>query len=71
LGRVLGLWLIGIGANYVPLAIHAVRLSHPGALETELEGVDLRSEARRVGIGQLWILFPFALVVSAARGRRG
>jgi hypothetical protein len=52
-GRVLGPWLIGIGVNYVPLAIHAVRLSHPGALEKELEGVNLRSEARRVGIGQL------------------
>jgi hypothetical protein len=47
-GRALGVWLIGIGANYVPLAVHAVRLSRRGGLEAELVGVDLRSEARRV-----------------------
>ncbi len=32
-GRLLlGIWLIGIAANYVPLALHAVSLSRDGAL---------------------------------------
>jgi hypothetical protein len=40
-------------------------LSRPGALETELAGVDIPSEARRVGVRQLWLLVPFAVLVSA------
>jgi hypothetical protein len=58
-GRVLGVCLIGIGLNYVPLAIHAQLLSRPGALEAELAGVDLPSEARKVGVRQTWLLVPF------------
>ncbi|GAA3390468.1 hypothetical protein [Cryptosporangium minutisporangium] len=33
---VLGYWLIGLAANYVPLSAHAVSLIRPGALESEL-----------------------------------
>jgi len=64
LARVLGIWLITVGINYIPLAIDASSLSRPGALETELDGLDIRSEARRVGVRQLWILVPFAVVAA-------
>jgi hypothetical protein len=43
----------------------AQALSRPGALEAELAGVDIPSEARRLGVRQLWLLVPFAVVVFA------
>ena len=66
-GRLLGLWLIGAGLNYAPLAVYAIALSRPGALETELAGVDTEQELRRYGVLQLWILVPLSLVVLSAR----
>ena len=70
--RVFGIWLIGAGLNYAPLAAYAVALSRPGALEAELAGVDTGRELRHYGILQLWILFPLSLVVIAviAPGRK-
>jgi hypothetical protein len=66
IGRLLGAWLLGVGLNYVPLALYAQRLSRPGALEAELAGVeDFPAEARRVGMGQFWILMPLAVVIGA------
>ena len=65
-GRLLGLWLIGAGLNYAPLAVYAIALSRPGALETELAGVDTEQELRRYGVLQLWILVPLSLVVLSA-----
>jgi hypothetical protein len=62
---VLGVWLVGAGVNYIPLAREAQRLSKPGALEAELHGRELRRELRRAGVQQLWIAVPFALAVSA------
>jgi hypothetical protein len=62
---VLGIWLVGAGTNYVPLAIEAQSLSKPGALEQELHGVDLRHELRSAGVRQLWIAVPFAVAISA------
>jgi hypothetical protein len=59
----LGVWLIGAGVNYVPLAVEAMRLSTPGALEQELDGLNVRAELRRAGIHQLWIAVPFAVAV--------
>src|SRR5262245_34882214 len=64
-GRALGLWLIGAGLNYAPLAIHAIGLSRPGALDAELAGVDTGRELRRYGLLQLWILVPLALIAFA------
>ena len=61
----LGIWLLGAGINYVPLAWEAQSLSKPGALEGELHGVDLRHELRRAGMRQLWIAVPLAVAVSA------
>jgi len=64
---VVGLWLIGIGLNYIPLAIDATKLSRPGELEAELDGLDLRAEGRTAGLRQLWIFVPLALVVASAK----
>jgi hypothetical protein len=63
-----GVWLCGVGLNYVPLAIYARQLSRPGALDRELGGTDTRREARRGGKQQLWIMVPLALVIAAVRG---
>jgi len=67
LGVVLGVWLVCIGANYVPLAVTAHSLSRPGALEAELAGLDVSVEIRRAGVRQLWILVPFAVLVASVR----
>jgi hypothetical protein len=44
--RIFALWLIGIGLNYVPLAIYAIRFFPPGAATAELESVDLTAELK-------------------------
>ena len=62
-----GLYLTLTGLNYVPLALHAVALSRPGALDRELAGVDTGQEIRRYGVLQVWILVPLALVLMASR----
>ena len=66
-GRVLGLWIIGAGLNYLPLAVYAIMLSRPGALDAELSGVDTARELRRYSILQLWIFVPLSLVAVEAR----
>ena len=65
-----GIWLIGVGANYVPLALHAQSLSRPGVLEAELENVDIRAELRHAGLSQFWIALPFAVALAAAKQAR-
>src|SRR6516164_586130 len=60
----LGVWLVGAGLNYVPLAVHAQSLSRPGALEAELDGVDVRAELRRAGAQQFWIAVPGAVALA-------
>jgi hypothetical protein len=66
-GRLLGIWMIGAGLNYAPLAAYAIALSRPGALNAELAGVDAGRELRRYSVLQLWIFVPLSLVVFAAR----
>lgn len=68
--RIFGVWLIGAGLNYAPLAVYAVLLSRPGALEAELAGVDAGQELRRYSVLQLWILVPLSLVAMTALGRK-
>ena len=68
--RIFAVWLIGAGANYAPLAVYAILLSRPGALEAELAGVDAGQELRRYSVLQAWILVPLSLVVMTARGRK-
>jgi ABC-type Fe3+-siderophore transport system permease subunit len=64
--RVIGVWLAGIGVNYVALALHAMSLSRTGALDAELAGVAVGSELRRYTYLQLWIVVPLLLAVLAA-----
>jgi hypothetical protein len=61
----IGVWLVGAGINYVPLALYASALSRPGALERELEGVETGRELRRAGIQQLWIAVPGSVALAA------
>jgi hypothetical protein len=73
-GLAFGLWVIGAGLNYAPLAAYAVVLSRPGALDAELAGVATGPELRRYAVLQLWIFVPLSLVVLAVRdalARRG
>ena len=70
-GRVLGIWMIGAGLNYAPLARYAIALSRPGALDAELAGVDTGRELRRYSVLQLWIVVPLSLVVIAAIAGKG
>lgn len=69
-GHVLGLWMAGCGLNYGVLAIYAVTLSRPGALDAELAGVDTGQELRRYSVRQLWIFVPLSLLALAARRRQ-
>ena len=48
--RILGIWMIGAGLNYAPLAAYAIGLSRPGALSAELAGVDAGRELRRYSV---------------------
>jgi hypothetical protein len=69
LSVVFGVWLVGAGVNYVPLALYAQALSRPGELEAELRGLDLRRELRRASVRQFWIAVPFAVAVAALMSR--
>jgi hypothetical protein len=66
---VFGLWLIGIGFNYVPLSVYAIGFTRPGALQRELAGVDIPAELQRYTGLQTWVLLPLALVFLAIRQR--
>lgn len=66
LPAVLGIWLAGVGVNYIPLALHAISLARHDALDAELAGVDVPTELRRYGVKQLWIAVPFLVAVLAA-----
>lgn len=65
--QVLGSLSIGVGLNYVPLTLHALALSRPGALDAELSGVDLDREGRYYTLAQFWVFVPLSLVVMALR----
>lgn len=65
--RLLAVWFVGVGLNYLALSLHALDLSRPGVLEHELDGVDKTAELRRYAFRQGWVLVPFALVAMALR----
>ncbi len=60
-GIVIGIWLLGIGANYVALSRHAVALSRHGALDAELRDVAIRPALRHYTARQFWVFVPLAL----------
>jgi len=53
-----GLIVLGVGLNYACLAICAVQLFPAGRLARQVEGVDLRAEARHYAFAQLLLLVP-------------
>jgi hypothetical protein len=61
--RLLGVWIAGACANYVPLAMHAVALCRGDALRKELAGADVRGELRRYTRTQFWVAVPLLFVV--------
>jgi hypothetical protein len=63
---VAGIWILGMGLNYVPLAVFALALIRPGALDAELAGVDTHGELRRYSALQFWVFVPLSLVVFTA-----
>jgi hypothetical protein len=60
-----GLWILGIGVNYFPLAVYAVVLFPDDRIERELAGVDLRAEVRRAAVAQFVLLVPFLVGIVA------
>jgi hypothetical protein len=59
---VFGVWVLGAGLNYLPLAVHALKLVAPGALERELTGVDLPAALRYYSVRQFWLVVPLLFV---------
>jgi hypothetical protein len=66
---VIGGIIVTIGLNYAPLAVYAIRFSPAGALEAELQDVDVPTDLRRYTVLQLWVFVPLALVVADVRRR--
>ena len=71
---VVGVWLVTIAANYVPLFLYAWSIMRAGTVEQE--GRAELARARRYGVQQTMILVPFlvvgvALVQEHRRQRQG
>jgi hypothetical protein len=64
---VIGVLLLGAAVNYVPLALHALRLSRAGALEAELKVADLHADLRYYTGAQALVLVPGAIAALAVR----
>ena len=62
----IGFWLLGVGVNYIPLAVYSIVLFPGDRVERELEGVDLPTEARRAGLAQFGLFVPFLVGIVAA-----
>ena len=62
----LGAYLIGVGLNFVPLALHAISMSRAGLLGTELAGVDVAAELRRYTAKHLFIGIPLLVLTLGA-----
>jgi hypothetical protein len=58
----LGAYLIGVGLNFVPLALHAISMSRAGRLGAELAGVDVAAEVRRYTAKHLFIGIPLLVL---------
>lgn len=60
---VMGFWLVGIAANYIPLFIYAVSIARGGRVKEE--GQPELARAKRYGIQQVIILVPLLVVIVA------
>lgn len=70
-GVIVGVWLLGLAANYLPLTVHVLALWRPRALDAELAGIDLRTELRDYTRAQVWVLVPFWVAdLALAQARR-
>ena len=68
--RLLGVWVVGIGINYIALALHGLSLSRRGVLDAELAGVDVWPELRRYSYLQFWGVVPVLMAVLSVRQAR-
>jgi len=59
----LGIWLVTIAANYIPLFIYAILIARGGTVKEE--GQPEIALAKRYGAQQVIILVPFLVVVVA------
>ena len=66
LPALLGAYLMGVGLNFVPLALHAISLSRASRLDAELAGVDVRAELKRYAAKQLLIGIPMLVLLFGA-----
>ena len=68
----LGVELLAIALNYVPLLVHALRLRrYRSRLQSTKSYIEMDStEARSYGVRQLWLLVPGAVVLFAIRQSR-
>jgi hypothetical protein len=64
---VFGVGLIGIGANYGALSVHAVALARGAALHEALAGVDTERARRDYSLRQLTLAIPFWVAAQALR----
>lgn len=67
-----GIALLWIALNYVPLLIHAIDLAQRGTAREDV-AAELADpgQVRSYGLRQLWILVPFAVVVMDLAQRSG
>jgi hypothetical protein len=63
---ILGLYLVLIGLNYVPLLLYAIVVTRKGSAKTEVEGLaNDRHYIRKYGSQQFMILVPLAILIIA------
>ena len=66
-----GLWLSGIGANYLALSVYAIALRDPERLRAEVAAIpDLGGEARYYSIAQARLVIPGLVAVMAVLDSR-
>jgi hypothetical protein len=69
----LGAYLIGVGLNYLPLALKAISLARAGNLEAEVR-LDVGAQLRRYTRMQAFLLVPLFILICGAQhfvaGRR-
>lgn len=61
-GTVVGLYVLGVAANYMPLSFHALSMRRPARLRRELRRVDLRRELRYYTLAQFWVFVPLSFI---------